>query len=199
MYMLLHCDGVMTRPSGSSTLPKGLPVATIARPSLHMYASSGEISALEVGLESGITIGRSVCFAIARIAPSLIVPRLPLSPSTRSGFTCSMTASRADPSAMSERAKNICSSVRLEYLDLPSSPHWSKTKKFSAAIFEFIPSCTIAECSACATPMPADPAPTTATRKLTSSAAGRRCMRSAPSTPARTTAPVPCMSSLKQR
>ena len=67
--MLLHCEGARVRPP-CSTGSKGEPVATIARPSVQLYASAGVISQEEVGLERGKTMGRSCAAAIARIAAS---------------------------------------------------------------------------------------------------------------------------------
>ena len=69
IYMLLHCDGWNVFPP-SVTGSKGLPVATIARPSVHVYASSGVISVAEVGFDSGITIGCAWALAMTRIAPT---------------------------------------------------------------------------------------------------------------------------------
>ncbi len=52
VYMLLHWDGVRISPPASSTGPKGLPVATMARPSVYRYASSGVHSHLLGGLHA---------------------------------------------------------------------------------------------------------------------------------------------------
>ncbi len=84
--VVFDCDGVLIEPSARATGSKGEPVATMARPSDHSYASSGVISQEEVGFESGITIGRSTAAAILRIAASEMVPRLPERPRTRCGF-----------------------------------------------------------------------------------------------------------------
>ena len=57
-YMLLHCDGMRVRPL-ISTGSNGLPVATMARPSVHSYACCGVHSDFAVGLDIGITTGES--------------------------------------------------------------------------------------------------------------------------------------------
>ena len=65
----------------------GEPVATIARPSVHANASSGVISACEVGFESGKIIGRSCEAAIERMTASEIVPLRPERPRISWGFS----------------------------------------------------------------------------------------------------------------
>lgn len=64
---------------------KGLPDAKMARPSVHLYASSAVHSALAVGLESGNTMGCSVCLAISRTTSSENTPRQAVSPSRMVG------------------------------------------------------------------------------------------------------------------
>ena len=67
--MLLHWLGYRSCPF-TGTGSNGEPVATMARPSVQLYASAGVTSQEEVGLERGKTMGRSCAAAIARIAAS---------------------------------------------------------------------------------------------------------------------------------
>ena len=58
----------------TTTGSNGEPVATTARPSLHVKMSLGVASAHEVGLESGQISGAAAADAIARIAGSVNAP-----------------------------------------------------------------------------------------------------------------------------
>ena len=51
------------------TGPNGLPVAVSTFPSVQAIRSFGSASALEVGLDSGKMIGRSVCAAMSVTIP----------------------------------------------------------------------------------------------------------------------------------
>ena len=146
--MLLHCDGFNVLPlivTGSN----GEPVATIALPPVHSYASCGVISHDDVGLDKGKTIGRSCASAIARIAPSEIVPRLPDRPKINCGFSL-LTASSSDmPSGRSLDAYVMTSSV-CPLRAVPIRPSLSNTIKLAAAASypPGQPASTIAVCNA---------------------------------------------------
>lgn len=79
------------------------------RPSVHSYASSGVISHEEVGLESGMMIGRSHVVAIERIVSSEMVPRLPERPRISPGPTYRtsrrMLTANADGQRSSEQSE----------------------------------------------------------------------------------------------
>ena len=60
MYMLLHWLGYRSWPF-TGTGSNGEPVATMARPSDHAYASAAVSSADDVGLDKGKIIGVSTC------------------------------------------------------------------------------------------------------------------------------------------
>ena len=70
-YALLHWFVRILTPLGSVTLSKGLPLAKIALPSVHMAASSALHSQWLVGLDKGKMTGSSTCLAISRTAPSV--------------------------------------------------------------------------------------------------------------------------------
>ena len=87
-----------------STGGKGLPVAMSARPSVQRTMSSGVASAMAVGFESGITIGRSVPDAISRTTSSEKVPATPVVPTRIVGryrrIVVTRSSSTLSPSAI---------------------------------------------------------------------------------------------------
>jgi len=92
--MLFDCEIVCTVPS-ISTGANGLPVATMARPSVHVSTSEGTASHLLVGFDSAITTGRSTWDAIARIAASVNSPGLAVAPTRTVGRNVSTTWTRS--------------------------------------------------------------------------------------------------------
>ena len=62
-------SGPRARPASN-----GLPVAISARPSVQRIRSAGSASHFEVGLDSGMMIGRSVCAAMSRTIASVNAP-----------------------------------------------------------------------------------------------------------------------------
>ena len=79
MNTLLAWPICQVRPA-RDTGPNGDPVATSARPSDHAMTSAGTASEIEVGLDSGRTMGRSVPAAIALMIGSENVPPCPVVP-----------------------------------------------------------------------------------------------------------------------
>src|SRR5215217_881031 len=77
-----------------STGPNGLPVATSARPSVHRIRSAGTASAFDVGLDSGMMIGRSTADTICRTIDSLKAPACVDVPISIVGFACATTSAR---------------------------------------------------------------------------------------------------------
>ena len=92
MNTLFACPITCRTPSWT-TSAKGLPVATIARPPVHSIASEGEHSDLLFGFESGMTIGRSTCFAISSIIALRNIPGVAVAPIRTVGFTSRITSS----------------------------------------------------------------------------------------------------------
>ena len=77
-----------------STGSNGLPVATSAAPSVHAIRSAGIASALEVGLDSGMMIGRGQCASISRTICSVNAPDWVEHPISIVGRTCRTTSAR---------------------------------------------------------------------------------------------------------
>ncbi len=90
---LLHCPKRRMAPAHSSGA-NGLPVATIARPSVKRSAASGVHSLFEVGLDSGNTTGRSLARAIARSTGSSKMPGVAEVPISTPGLAFSTVSSR---------------------------------------------------------------------------------------------------------
>jgi len=72
--MLLHCDGISTLPLSVVTGSNGDPVATTALPLVHLYASTGVHSALDVGFDIGMITGRSLNVAMVVMSSSVNKP-----------------------------------------------------------------------------------------------------------------------------
>src|SRR3954451_11612979 len=75
----------------------GLPVATRARPSVQRIRSAGSASAFEVGLDSGMMIGRSTWAAIDFTMASLNAPAWVEVSISMVGWTCSTTSASPTP------------------------------------------------------------------------------------------------------
>ena len=73
---------------------EGTSVATSARPPVQSKTSPGVASQLDVGFESGKTMGAAVAAAIVRRAVSVKAPATPLVPSKMVGATLLTTSSR---------------------------------------------------------------------------------------------------------
>ncbi len=78
----------------SSTGANGLPVATRAWPSVQVSTSAGSASAFEVGLDSGMMIGRRVCAAMSRTRASVNAPVWVEVPISMVGWTWATTSAR---------------------------------------------------------------------------------------------------------
>jgi hypothetical protein len=75
----------------------GLPVATSARPSVQRIRSSGWASHVDVGFDSGMMIGRSVCSAICRTIASVNAPAWVEVPMSIVGRTFATTSASPIP------------------------------------------------------------------------------------------------------
>ena len=71
---LLACAIVVGARRRASTGGNGLPVAISARPSVQRIRSAGSASHFEVGLDSGMMIGRSMCAAMSARSASVNAP-----------------------------------------------------------------------------------------------------------------------------
>ena len=91
MNTLLACP-IVRRPPGRSTSSLGLPVAMMARPSVHSRMSSGRASARSPGFDSGRMIGTGECLATSRTSASVNAPRLPVAPMSTDGLRARATA-----------------------------------------------------------------------------------------------------------
>src|SRR5215213_3283087 len=80
-----------------STGSNGLPVATSARPSVHRIRSAGTASALDVGLDSGMMIGRSTVDAICRTIDSVNAPGWVDVPMSMVGLALATTSANPTP------------------------------------------------------------------------------------------------------
>ena len=192
---------ISRRTPSTSTGSNGEPVATTARPAVQRRMSAGVASALDVGLESGMTIGRAVPAARLEMTASSNAPR------DRRGTD---QHGRPDPLDRLDQARELGREA------VPSE-RVGRTSKPSLAVIQVLapvvdhaaridehdglpdaasdsPSSSIARRSRRAMPMPAAPAPTSTTR---ASASRVPSPRRPASTPATTTAAVPWMSSLK--
>src|SRR5215213_1859643 len=78
-----------------STGSNGLPVATSARPSVHRIRSAGTASAFDVGLDSGMMIGRSTVDAICCTMRSAKAPDWVEVPISIVGFAFTTTSASA--------------------------------------------------------------------------------------------------------
>jgi hypothetical protein len=92
---------ITCRVPSCTTSAKGLPDATNARPALQAIASCAEHSALLVGFDSGITIGRSTWRAISSTIVRRKVPGAAVAPIRTVGFTRRITSSGVGASSAS--------------------------------------------------------------------------------------------------
>ena len=86
---------ISRRTPSTSTGSNGEPVATTARPAVQRRMSAGVASALDVGLESGMTIGRAVPLREARMTASSNAPPTPVVPTSTAGRTRSIVSTSA--------------------------------------------------------------------------------------------------------
>mmetsp|Transcript_6358 Transcript_6358/g.20017 ORF Transcript_6358/g.20017 Transcript_6358/m.20017 type:complete len:259 (-) Transcript_6358:770-1546(-) len=199
-YMLLHCDGTRVLPL-YSTGANGDPVATMARPSVQWYACSAVHSALDVGFDIGMMIGRGAYLPNLVMTLSVKMPPTPVRPSRQFGSCIAKTSSSGVPSG----TVSLChwSQSSLPACGLPCLPSAlpMAPRLVTMTMRRFASSCvrparTMASITDADTPCPAEPPPQHTTRK---SEMGVSAMRAAERSAPTVTAPVPCMSSLKQR
>mmetsp|Transcript_67741 Transcript_67741/g.161694 ORF Transcript_67741/g.161694 Transcript_67741/m.161694 type:complete len:300 (-) Transcript_67741:930-1829(-) len=196
--MLLHWEGFLTVPSSIVTWPKGEPEAKIAWPFVHLKAFSAVTSALAVGFESGKMNGLSLCTSISSHTSWVKIPAVAERPRRRVGLNSLITSTRLMPSFRSLRQKRDCWWLREAARDLVRGPMLSISTKFACA-WSAVRPCFIMPCaSIIATPHPALPAPATRMRWCERASGVSPLLTSPLMTPARVTAPVPWMSSLKQ-
>ncbi|MNE67104.1 hypothetical protein D3C80_1626940 [compost metagenome] len=144
----------------------GLPVATSALPSVQAIMSCGVASTRDVGLDSGITIGRAQCLCISRMISSVNNPVWPDTPIRISGLTLRTTSSRESTSlSVSQffRFSRFCTSLvwngnRLGMASV-SRPKRSTIKTRERASSSLNPSRWVWAMICSAIPHPAEPAP----------------------------------------
>ena len=76
-------------------------MATSARPSVQASTSAGSASAFDVGLDSGMMIGRAVWAAMSRTICSVNAPACVEVPISIVGFTCADDVGQPRPAARS--------------------------------------------------------------------------------------------------
>ena len=141
-------------------------MATSAFPSVQAIMSCGVASTREVGLDSGITIGRGQCLCISRMISSVNSPVCPETPIRISGFTLRTTSSSDSTSlsvSQSLRFSRFCTSLvwkgsRFGILSV-SKPKRSTIKTFCRAASSLNPSRWVWAMIISAMPHPAEPAP----------------------------------------
>mmetsp|Transcript_19486 Transcript_19486/g.54194 ORF Transcript_19486/g.54194 Transcript_19486/m.54194 type:complete len:258 (+) Transcript_19486:247-1020(+) len=196
MYILLHWEGITVRPSSSFTGAKGLPEATTARPSVHLYACSAVHSDLDVGLLMGMMMGVLLIFAMLRITGSLKMPATVERPSKMLGLkdltvsssdVPSETASLSQMRWISVSPRAWLGSPNLPSA-LPSAPLEVQTAKREKASLRERPASTMPSIIWRHTPRPAEPAPAQTMRESLMSAPA---FLTADRMPLRVTEPVP--------
>mmetsp|Transcript_51478 Transcript_51478/g.135897 ORF Transcript_51478/g.135897 Transcript_51478/m.135897 type:complete len:327 (-) Transcript_51478:926-1906(-) len=191
---LLHWFAYVSPPAGVSVSWNGDPEAKIPRPSVHWTTASMVHSALEVGLDRGITRGCSVWVATSWRTSSVNRPPTVLQPKRMWGlqsFTLSIS-----PSPSSASVANSASAPIFRRF-FPISPFTSMTKKFPFATSSDTPvSRAIYFAVSSRIPSAADPAPA---QRMRRSRSGTPEARTYPRKAARVTAAVPWMSSLNTK
>ena len=204
MNMLLHCPIGIVRPA-YATSANGLPVAMIARPSVHAIKSAGVASLFDGGLESGKMIGRWVERAISRTIDSLKAPGIAAVPMRTVGCTARTTSSsvknaRAQLHPSQTTRLYGCATCRLDGVEIAATIVYQPV-----AIHQ--PDAWRAHQAGASPPQPLRPQPARRCLSRLSQRRVRRCVAPAglnrqiiaASRPASVTAPVPWMSSLKER
>mmetsp|Transcript_12270 Transcript_12270/g.45678 ORF Transcript_12270/g.45678 Transcript_12270/m.45678 type:complete len:252 (-) Transcript_12270:903-1658(-) len=206
-------------PSSVVTCSNGEPEENSARPCV-AFATALEVhSALDVGFERGMMMGRSLNSPIIVKISSVNKPFTVDAPNSTVGLASFTTVARGAPSrndsgdssssssspspshAFRDRANGRRSSTPGAFLSSlrlsVTRPCLSTMKNRSCASSEVSPWCTIAVCRKFAMPIPAEPAPHTRNVCFVISAGCNPSAAMAPYTPASTTTAVPWMSSLK--
>ena len=190
-YALLPCAGRNTEPR-YVTGANGLPLAKIARPPDHSYAWSAVHSAREVGFDNAKITGRELISLNRSTTAWVNVAGAPVAPISTCGLIASM-ASRNPRGRWSCAYGRLCA-IRSERA-FTTRPFTSTNHRRRRASSGPRPASTNAEVIRSAIPVAADPAPRNMIRR---SLNGTPVMRVEEYTPARATAAVPWMSSLKQ-